>query len=193
MKNLVLTLVLLVSGICFSQENPAKMIDSNPSVYKMSDDDWDNLNSFYERELNGDSISQEVFKIFNDYRRYVGLHELSFDTTLQKTADIQAKYCSSIGKSTHIQNNNSTLKTPPLRLKKVDPSGKIKFKGEISSRNDYMSTITRKRTLSQSILDLFYYSKSHIKIIESVESTKIGVSIHKNEYGDLFVVAVFGS
>jgi hypothetical protein len=176
MKNLVLTLVLLVSGICFSQENPAKMIDSNPSVYKMSDDDWDNLNSFYERELNGDSISQEVFK-----------------TTLQKTADIQAKYCSSIGKSTHIQNNNSTLKTPPLRLKKVDPSGKIKFKGEISSRNDYMSTITRKRTLSQSILDLFYYSKSHIKIIESVESTKIGVSIHKNEYGDLFVVAVFGS
>ena len=112
MKNLMLVLVLLVSGIGYSQENPAKMIDKNPEVYKLTHDDFDNLNSFYETELNVDSLSQEVFKIFNEYRRYVGIHELVFDTTLQKVADIQAKYCLSIRESTHIQKNNPTMNPP---------------------------------------------------------------------------------
>jgi len=186
MKNLMLVFVLLVSGIGFGQGNPAKMRLPQQGSYHMDHEDFE--------KLNGDSLSQEVFKIFNEYRLYVGLSELEFDTTLQKAADIQARYCLSIHESTHIQNNNVKLKTPPMRLNSVDPKGIIDFKAEIASKNDYMFTITTKRTLTQYVLDLFYLSKSHRNIIESSESTKIGISIYKGVEFDsrFYVVAVFG-
>jgi uncharacterized protein YkwD len=191
MKKLMVLLVVLVSGLGYSQENPAKMLEKNPKSYKFKPEDFRNLNSFYEKGVNRDSVVIEVFKIFNEYRRYVGVHELVYDTTLQKVADIQSKYCLSIGESTHIQENNPSMKTPPMRLKSVDPKGRIKFVGEISSRDNYKSTITRNRTISQNILDLFYFSTSHKKIIESTEATKIGISIHIDG-SEIFTVAVFG-
>ena len=190
MKNLMLVLVLLVSGIGYSQENPAKSLDRQ-GTYHMTREDIRNSNEWIVKELDGDSLSQEVFKIFNEYRRYVGVHELVFDTTLQKAADIQSKYCLSIHESTHIQKNNPTMKTPPMRLSSVDPKGVIDFVSEISSKNNHRFTISSKRTLSQYILDLFYFSESHRNIIESSEATKIGIAIYKGG-SRFYVVAVFG-
>ena len=78
-----------------------------------------------------------------------------------------------------------------MRLKSVDPKGKLSFEGEISLRTNYMLSITRKRTLSQNILDLFYFSSFHRKIIEDIESTKIGISIYVDG-AQIYTVAVFG-
>lgn len=190
MKKLLILLVLLVSGLSFGQENPAKEMPQLAPVYDMSEEDMLEMNRFIASDLNTDSVAQETFKIFNEYRRYVGVSELEFDTTLQKAALIQAEYMADNYLSTHIH-SNPKLKTPPMRLKSVDPDGVLKFDSEIATSVDYIFNISRKRNLSQQILDGFYYSKSHISIIEKIEPTKVGIGIVKNGVS-YYVVAVFG-
>jgi uncharacterized protein YkwD len=192
MEKLLVLLVLLVCGMGYSQENPAKMIPEVAPTYEMTPSDFREWNSFAENDLNVDSVEQETFKIFNEYRKYVGASELVFDTTLQKVAFIQCKYISTLYKTTHT-NPDPNLRTPKMRLSSVDVNNELEYVSEIVARNEYTFNITRKRTLSQQILDLFYYSVSHKEIIESSKPTKIGISIVKKENsGSYYVVVLFG-
>ena len=54
-----------------------------------------------------------------------------------------------------------------------------------------MGALSRKRTISEDILDGFYTSLSHRKIIEKTDATMIGISIKKHK-DELFFIAIFG-
>ena len=189
MKNLITLLILLVTLNGYSQTNPAKLYNKSGEKHKTS---YEEIKYTIElsNTVNLDSLTKEVYYIFNEYRRYVGVDTLIFDSILTKAAEIQSKYCLSIDKCTH-SNENSDNETPIKRLKNVDKNNTLKFTGEICSIDKIFMAVNRKRSIDEDILDGYYSSLPHRKILEKDYSTKIGISIHK--YKDaLYVVAVFG-
>ena len=189
MKKLITLLLVLVTLNGYSQANPAKLYNESGEKRKTS---YEEIKYAVElsNTLNLDSLTKEVYYIFNEYRRYVGLDTLIFDSILTKAAEIQSKYCLSISESTH-SNENTNYETPIKRLKNVDKNNTLKYTGEISSIKSIFVSVNRKRSISEDILDGFYTSLPHRKILEEDYSTKIGISIHRYK-DELYTIAVFG-
>lgn len=192
MKNLLLIVVLSIFSQVFSQVNPAKKIVKQTEPYRIKISDIETMKSFGNKEFNSDSMNTEFFNILNEYRRFKKLPEVTLDTLLFKTADIQTKYCTSKQNLTHI-NSDPTLRNPWNRLKSVDSNFKVTFKGEIILETAHMVSISLGRPIIGHMLDIFYNSPPHKEIMENGESTKVGISIHRNEENNrLYCVVVFG-
>jgi uncharacterized protein YkwD len=191
MEKLLVLLALLVSGLGYSQENPATVIGDSSTSIKLTISDLKNINLWVNTPLDTDSLSKEIVKTFNNYREFMGLTLLVENETLSKSADIQAKYCSSIGMSTHNQPNEK-LGTAQKRLMFVDSNEGKNFYVEISLQTTFISSYSRNRTLSEDILDAFYSSTSHRVALDSDIPKKIGVSVYRDSYDGLYVVAVLG-
>ena len=80
MKKLITLLLVSIPLFIYSQNNPAKLYDKNSFIL---DGEILNLSaSFARSEINKDSLINEIYVLFNEYRKYVGLDTLIFDTTL---------------------------------------------------------------------------------------------------------------
>ena len=193
MRNLLLLVVLSVFSQVFGQVNPAKDRVKRTEPYRIKIKDIENLMSFGSKEFNSDSMNTEFFMILNEYRRFKNLPELTLDTLLFKTADIQTQYCTSKKKISHI-NSNPSLRHPSDRLKSVDTNFNVTFKGEIILDTVHMMAISRGRSIIEHMLDMFYNSPPHKEVMENSESTKVGISINRNNDNKrLYCVVVFGS
>jgi uncharacterized protein YkwD len=190
MKKVMTLLLVLVSISSYSQQNPAKLYLKKSPTVELTIEEFNYIIEFSNKCTNMDSLEKEVYYIFNEYRKYVGLDTLILDSTLSKAAEIQSKYCFSINECTH-DNKNIEHSTPIKRLQSVDKNNNIIYEGEIASKHCIMGALSRKRTISEDILDGFYTSLSHRKIIEKSDSTMVGISIHKHK-DELFFVAIFG-
>jgi uncharacterized protein YkwD len=191
MKNLILTLFTLLSVTAFTQENPALLNEQNPKEYIMTEEDFQELLRFKKSDLNIDSLKEEIFKIFNEYRRYKNLPEFEYSDVLEKSANIQAKYMGENRIVTHSHKDNE-LKTTKDRIEYVDINEVMiseKY-GEICSQNNYINVIARKRTLPQSVLDGFYNSGPHRHIIEKEMYTDMGIGIYKEKNSQTFYVCI---
>jgi uncharacterized protein YkwD len=193
MKNIILIIVsVLITTQLFGQVNPAKERVKQTEPYRLTIEDIENLMSFGSKEFNSDSMNTEFFVILNEYRRFKNLPELTFDTLLFKTADIQTQYCTTKKKLSHI-NSNPSLRHPSDRLKSIDTNYNVTFKGEIILETVHMMAISEGRSIIEHMLDMFYNSPPHKEIMENRESTKVGISIKRNnENKRHYCVVVFG-
>jgi uncharacterized protein YkwD len=119
MKNLILVLFTLFSFTTFSQENPAFDFRQGPKEYIMTEEDGEEFLKFCSNDLNIDSLKEEIFKIFNEYRRYKNLPEFEYSDVLEKAANIQAKYMGENRILTH-SHKDKKLKTIKDRIEYVD-------------------------------------------------------------------------
>jgi len=191
MKNLILVLFTLFSFTTFSQENPAFDFRQGPKEYIMTEEDFQELIKFKKSDLNIDSLKEEIFKIFNEYRRYKGLPEFEYSYVLEKAANIQVKYMGENRILTH-SHKDKKLKTIKDRIEYVD-SDEIMISekyGEICSGGGggYVGRFAIKRTLSQYVLDRFYNSGPHRHIIEREVYTDMGIGIYKEK--NIFYVCI---
>ena len=184
MKNLILTLFTLLSVTAFTQENPALRYEQNPKEYIMTEEDSEEFLKFCSSDLNIDSLKEEIFKIFNEYRRYKNLPEFEYSDVLEKSANIQAKYMGENRIVTHSHKDNE-LKTTKDRIEYVDINEVMISEryGEICSGGDgfIFEKFATKRTLSQYVLDTFYNSGPHKHIIEREVYTDMGIGIYKEK------------
>ena len=118
MKNLILVLFTLFSVTTFSQENPALLNEQNPKEYVMTEEDLQEFIRFKKSDLNIDSLKQEIFKLFNEYRIYKGLPEFEYSEVLEKSANIQVKYMGENRILTH-SHKDKKLKTTKDRIEYV--------------------------------------------------------------------------
>ena len=191
MKNLILVLFTLFSVTTFSQENPALLNEQNPKEYVMTEEDFQEFIRFKKSDLNIDSLKQEIFKLFNEYRIYKGLPEFEYSEVLEKSANIQVKYMGENRILTH-SHKDKKLKTTKDRIEYVvinDVMVSEKY-GEICSQKNYVNIIARKRTLPQSVLDGFYSSLAHRHIIEKEMYTDMGIGIYKKPNSQTFYVCI---
>ena len=191
MKNLILVLFTLFSVTTFTQENPALLNEQDPKEYIMTEEDFQELIKFKKSDLNIDSLKEEIFKLFNEYRRYKGLPEFEYSEVLEKSANIQVKYMGENRIVTH-SHKDKKLKTTKDRIEYVDINQVMiseKY-GEICSRKNYVNIIVRKRTLPQSVLDGFYSSLAHRHIIEKEMYTDMGIGIYKKPNSQTFYVCI---
>ena len=183
MKNLILVLFTLFSVTAFSQENPAFDFRQGPKEYIMTEEDAEEFLKFCSSDLNIDSLKEEIFKIFNEYRRYKNLPEFEYSDVLEKAANIQVKYMGENRILTH-SHKDKKLKTVKDRIEYVD-SDEIMISeryGEIcSGGGGYVGRFAIKRTLSQYVLDRFYNSGPHRHIIEKEMYTDMGIGIYKEK------------
>jgi len=191
MKNLILVLFTLFSFTAFSQENPAFDFRQGPKEYIMTEEDFQELIKFKKSDLNIDSLKEEIFKIFNEYRRYKGLPEFEYSYVLEKAANIQVKYMGENRILTH-SHKDKKLKTIKDRIEYVD-SDEIMISeryGEICSGGGggHAGRFAIKRTLSQYVLDIFYNSGPHRHIIEREVYTDMGIGIYKEK--NIFYVCI---
>jgi len=187
MKKVMTLLIVFIPLFIYSQNNPAKFYDKNKTSYPIDGEILNLCSNFAKSEINKDSLINEIYVLFNEYRKYVGLDTLILDTNLSKAAEIQSKYCLLIDEVTH---ENSNFLTSKDRLNKT-VTGNIKWIGEIITISDFLIGLCRNRSLSESVLDSFFNSSAHKNIIEQSDSTKIGISVQK--FKDIvYTVIIFG-
>lgn len=188
MKKLITLLMAFASLFIYSQNNPAKLYDKNKTSYTIDVEKLKLCSNFAKSEINKDSLINEIYVLFNEYRKYVGLDTLILDTNLSKAAEIQSKYCLSIKEVTH---ENKNFHTPKDRLNKT-VNGGIEWTGEIITTTDFLIGLCRNRSLSEDILDSFFTSPPHKKTMELRESTKVGISVQKDK-DKIYSVIIFAS
>ena len=193
MKNLILVLFTLFSFTTFSQENPAFDFRQGRKEYIMTEEDFQEFLRFKKSDLNIDSLKEEIFKLFNEYRRYKGLPEFEYSKVLEKSANIQVKYMGENRIVTH-SHKDKKLKTTKDRIEYVDINQVMiseKY-GEICSGCGafIFEKFVTKRTLSQYVLDIFYNSEPHRHIIEKEMYTDMGIGIYKEKNSETFYVCI---
>ena len=90
MKKLITLLLVLVSINSYSQQNPAKLYLKKSPTVELTIEEFNYIIEFSNKCTNMDSLEKEVYYIFNEYRKYVGLDTLILDSTLCKAAEIQS-------------------------------------------------------------------------------------------------------
>ena len=171
MKNLMLVLVLLVSGLGYSQK-PSK-VTQLPTITKKV---RDSLKKIAAQPIDLSVVEVELIEMINDYRVENGLNRLERHPLLDSSARFQSTYMSSIGESTH-KNSTKGMETTGKRVTKF--MGKTsKYIAENSGNfSIYMGCIRQNRSISERNFDGWRESHYHNLILLSKEVNYIGLSL----------------
>lgn len=188
MKNLVLVLVLLVSGIGFSQTNHKGYSEVTvlPTITKK---ERDSLKKIAAQPIDLKKVEDELVDMINDYRVENGLQPLQRHSLLDSAAHFQSSYMAESGDVTHY-NPSVNMENSDRRVTKYMGKTSKYIVENASSKSIYFNVVRENKTVAESIFIGWKSSVDHNKILLYKDTNLVGVSITRN--GDK-VYSVFDS
>ena len=192
MKNLMLVLVLLVSGIGYSQDHCfCDFVRSRSTkTYEFKDQshlmEYLRFNDSLRKNFNGVVVEDSILFLINKDRISNNLTTLVRDTILDKASELQSKYCA---------NNSITTHDNPIEGDFQDRGRKFGLKYEVVTNMTLEIVYTKQKSPAQLVVCNFLLSKGHTYAIRDPENTKCGISVHRSPYNhnDFYTVIVFST
>ena len=170
MKNLMLVLVLLVSGLGYSQK-PSK-VTQLPTITKKV---RDSLKKIAAQPIDLSVVEVELIEMINDYRVENGLHPLERHPLLDSAARFQSTYMCSVDDATHY-NPEKGMENSDKRVTKF--MGKTsKYIVENSSNRSIYLSLRQNQELVENIFNGWRNSVGHNKVLLYPYTNLIGLSL----------------
>ncbi len=174
MKNLILSLGLLLSGLVVGQ-TPVNLME--PVTIMITKPMLDSISEFLNQPVNESNEGSNFLILINQYREHIGVPPLILDTLLCNAAENQAEYMAKTNICGHTQPTHG-FETMFDRIKKFNPNfnDAYAYVAENCLINNLINCYFKDKTISELSLDVWTKSSGHNRNMIDPKFKKIGIS-----------------